>query len=220
MNSTFSLFSSSLHGCGVKSDVGYNIDDIVLIEKPLYFLQTIPNRKYLILCNTCLKPLGNLKLQLGILQGLVSRQNILQEYDSYRDNLIDEIISNDYKIISCSSNCGELYCSEQCRDYHWSMKGHCMLCTGLITDDEADSHPLMNFKIHAISTNEIFLMVADIFASICCQLDNLINSGGMIIQDAFEIVHKPFHGYVRELWWNAAITPKGMPCLTKKNSRP
>lgn len=92
-----------------------------------------------------------------------------------------------------------------------------MLCTGLISDDEADMHPLINFKIHAMTTNEIFLMVADVFASVCAHVDSLVHCGADLSY-AFEVAARPLAGYVREQWWDAAITPKGYkPAAFKKS---
>ena len=78
-------------------------------------------------------------------------------------------------------------------------------------------HPLINFKVHAMSTNEIFLMVGDVFAAICCHVDSLL-SAGVELHQAFDVATKPLSSYVRELWWDAAITPKGYkPAAFKKS---
>ena len=213
MNTGFSVYNSSLHGCGVRADVLFPEGAVVLQEKPFHFLQTLPNRKSVVVCTACLKPLGPLTMQMGVLQGLVSRQNLKEEAGNFT------ILPNEHccGLVSCSCNCGEVYCSEQCRENHWSTKGHRLLCTGLISDDEADVHPLINFKIHAMTTNEIFLMVGDIFASMCCHIDNLLCTGVSLAQ-AFDIVARPLSGYVRELWWDAAITPKGYKPVAFKKS--
>lgn len=204
----YSVFNSYLHGCGVQAEATFNASEVVLQEKPLYFLQTIPNRKSVIVCGSCLKPLGNLATQVGTLQGIVLRQNVVEEINGS---------GHQCGITPCPANCGELYCSDRCRDFHWAVQGHRLLCTGHIPDEEAEFHPLISFKVHAMSTNEIFLMVAEVFASIVCQLDNLTASGVHPAQ-AFEIAAKPLSGYVRELWWDAAITPKGYKPVAFKKS--
>lgn len=214
MSAGYSVFASALHGCGVQADVHIAAGSVVLQEKPMHFLQTLPNRKSMIVCTTCLKPLGSLSLQMGILQGLVSRQNALQEYGTFGLLPGERACAC---LIPCTCNCGELYCSEVCRDHHWTVKGHKMLCTGLISDDEADMHPLINFKIHAMTTNEIFLMVADVFASMCAHVDSLVSSGADVSY-AFEVAARPLAGYVREQWWDAAITPKGYKPVAFKKS--
>lgn len=214
MNQGFSVYNSPLHACGVRADVVFEQGSVVLQEKPFHFLQTLPNRKSVAVCTACLKSLGPLSMQMAVLQGVVSRQNMKEEVGNF-SLLPGERPSS--PLVSCSCNCGEVYCSEQCREHHWSVKGHRLLCTGLITDDEADDHPLINFKVHAMTTNEIFLMVADVFASMCCHLDNLVSTG-VALNQAFDIVSRPLAGYVRELWWDAAITPKGYKPVAFKKS--
>lgn len=214
MNTGFSVIFSSLHGCGVQAEVSFTAGGVVLQEKPMHFLQTLPNRKSMIVCTTCLKPLGPLTLQMAVLQGIVSRQNAQEEHGNFGLLPGERACAC---IIPCTCNCGELYCSESCRDFHWTIKGHKSLCTGLIPEDEADMHPLVNFKIHAMTTNEIFLMVADVFASIIAHVDSLV-SCGTESSCAFEVATRPLAGYVRELWWDAAITPKGYkPAAFKKS---
>ena len=34
-----------------------------------------------------------------------------------------------------------------------------MLCTGTVPEKDAEQHPLIRFKLHAMATNEIFLLV-------------------------------------------------------------
>jgi hypothetical protein len=210
----YSIFNSELHGCGVQADTSFATDESVLLEQPFHFLQSLPNRKSVVVCTACLKPLGSLQVQAAVLQGLVSRQNFMEESGNF------SLLPYECPCcpaVPCLSNCGELYCSNECRDHHWSYKGHKYLCTGAIPDEEAEYHPLIGFKMHAMTTNEIFLMVGDVFASICCHVDGLVASGTSIEQ-AFDVAMKPLAGYVRELWWDAAITPKGYkPAAFKKS---
>ena len=79
------------------------------------------------------------------------------------------------------------------------------MCTGSITDEEADSSALVQFKIHACETNEIFLLVADIFASICCSVDEMRAEG--IMDDAIILTNvlSPYAKFVRNPWWEVAI---------------
>lgn len=41
-----------------------------------------------------------------------------------------------------------MYCSPACRDAHWA-RGHRLLCVGPIREEEAGSHPLVLYKMHA-----------------------------------------------------------------------
>jgi hypothetical protein len=94
--------------------------------------------------------------------------------------------------------------ADACHQNHWC-RGHKLLCTGSITDEEADSSSLLQFKIHACETNEIFLLVADVFASICCSLDDMRAEGSM--DDAMMLTRalNPYANFVRNSWWEVAI---------------
>ena len=79
------------------------------------------------------------------------------------------------------------------------------MCTGAISDDEAESSPLFNFKMHACATNEIFLLVADVFSSICCEVEkmkeNLMQDDARTVADAL----RPYCTFVRNPWWEVAV---------------
>jgi hypothetical protein len=71
----------------------------------------------------------------------------------------------------CRNECGELFCSEECERNMWCSCGHDLLCTGLIETPSENGthnnlHPLLEFKIHAMKNNEIFIMVADLIATV------------------------------------------------------
>lgn len=48
--------------------------------------------------------------------------------------------------------CGELYCSDECREQDFRT-GHRLLCVGPLDTTE---HPLYQFKMHALATNEVW----------------------------------------------------------------
>lgn len=200
----YSTFNSNLHGQGLRADVDVKEKDVVFMEKPLFMLQTIPNRKHVLACGNCYKFLGGLNIQSQFLLQNVSRQDDLSVHNV---PIFDETTSSLTDIIPCKYCCGEYYCSSACRDCHCNDRGHELLCTGQIRDDEAESHPLIQFKMHAITTNEIFLLVAQIFASFCQSADKLVKSG-WTVELAIKEVASIFDGYVKELWWDAAKTPK------------
>lgn len=102
-------------------------------------------------------------------------------------------------LIPCSQACGELYCSPSCRDEHWA-RGHRLLCVGPIPDDQAATHPLVLFKMHAVRTNEIFLLVADVVALILTQFEA---TGGVDLAGAMA----PFRDFVQHPWWEVATNP-------------
>jgi hypothetical protein len=73
-------------------------------------------------------------------------------------------------VVPCSQDCGEVYCSEACRQSHWRT-AHSSLCVGAIPDDiHGRNHPLVLFRAHAARTNEIFLLVAEVVAAILARI--------------------------------------------------
>jgi hypothetical protein len=100
--------------------------------------------------------------------------------------------------VECSQKCGQQYCSETCRDDHFLRKGHRLLCVGLISDAEAKSHPLMKFKMHALQTNEIFLLVADVVCKILISF---------LATNSKELALAPFRDFKQELWWECCAVP-------------
>jgi len=72
------------------------------------------------------------------------------------------------------------------------------------------SDPLVQFKIHAVQTNEIFLLVADIYAAIIERVDSQVNATPPVpLEQAVADSLRPLAGYVQELWWDAAVAPAG-----------
>ena len=95
-----------------------------------------------------------------------------------------------YRMVPCRNGCGEIFCSQECEKEMWSSGGHDLLCTGLIPEPESKTsddatgndnggndadidednyeelHPLLQFKVYAVQSNEIFIMVADLVAAV------------------------------------------------------
>jgi hypothetical protein len=184
-DSGITIYRSPIHEIGISSVCNYNKDDLIFVEKPLSILQSLPNRSNVLVCGYCHRFLGSEMTQLKFLEGTIDRTNILH------------IPSSDFEIFPCKHHCGELYCSSQCCELHHIIS-HQLLCTGLIPEEEVETSALIKFKVHAIETNEIFLLVADIFAHIC----NAVYGGSDIVTAL-----SPWEGYVRELWHECAINP-------------
>lgn len=91
-------------------------------------------------------------------------------------------------LVGCTQACGELYCSVKCRDEAWR-SSHCMLCVGHVLDEEAEAHPLVQFKVFAVQTNEILLLASAVLARMILHLEK---NG----PDSLE----PFSSFVQEPW--------------------
>lgn len=194
------ITSSSLHGYGVYAATSFRTCEEVYKEYPWQFLQTLPNKQNVLACGCCAKFLGSVGLQLRYLQKAISRNDImlgiLGEYSEFMR------LSEIYPCVAC---CGELYCSEICREKHWSQRGHRLLCTGHIPDENAMDHPLVKFKMFCVESNEIFLMVADIIAQIISYGENM----GTLNQEKAVLGCSQYDSYVRNIWWEAIKVPKG-----------
>lgn len=192
---------SPLHGFGVFAQGALSQGSRVFTEEPWLRLQSLPNRGDALVCGHCFRFLGSVQLQLGVLARRVNRLN----YETYSSisHPNDHALSD---IVSCGHMCGELYCSESCRGKHWA-NCHSLLCTGCVAADDADISPLIAFKQYAVSTNEILLMVGDVFAQIFS--DPAVSAGEDGSQDRVVEMIKPFRDYVRPLWWDAAVAPEG-----------
>ena len=86
---------SPLHDDGVVAKEFINVGDVIFAEKPLCFLQAIPNAQDAIVCGGCQTVLGSLDVHVGILSRTVSREDITLSEG----------------IIPCRAKCGVLYCS-------------------------------------------------------------------------------------------------------------
>lgn len=101
-------------------------------------------------------------------------------------------------LVPCTMRCGEMYCSQKCREEHWD-RGHRLLCVGHIPEHEAGSHPLVQYKMHALRTNEIFLLVADVVALVLTRFES--NGGDL------SAALSPFRDFVQRPWWDVATNP-------------
>lgn len=181
---TIELFESPLGGDGVRALVPLAKGCKVFHEKPLIALQTVATTKDVIVCANCMSFIGGADLQMEYLARKVSRVS-LSEGDQPREG-----------VFPCAHHCGEIYCSSACLNEHWRSGGHQLLCTGLVKDTEAGTHPLMKFKVHACTTNEIFLLVAQVFAKICSSVSLSLSSGGDKTA-AVDAATRPYRNYVR-----------------------
>ena len=191
-------FKSSLHGNGIIATTSFKEGERVFSEIPRYTQQTVENRNYAFTCGFCFSFLGSYREQIGFLTGMLRRSSLCSSFSSHNASFC----------VPCGALCGEFYCSDICRDSHWNSGYHSLLCTGSIRDEEAEDHPLMKFKIHAINTNEIFLLVADVLASIIGEGERIAAVHGELpVNNALQLAISPLGEYVRQLWWDAAIAP-------------
>lgn len=193
------VIRSALHGNGICATKNMQEGDIIFIETPTNFLQTIPNKQDVVVCSKCSRSIGTIGTQLSLLTRDIGRQGYLDDSPCFDG---DRRLA---PIVPCFHQCGDLYCSEQCRALHFE-KGHNLLCTGQISEDEAEYHPLIQFKQHAIQTNEIFLLVADIFAEVCTRTDSCSPESR---HEVIANILSRYEPFVRHLWWDVALVSNG-----------
>jgi hypothetical protein len=187
---------------------------ILFTESPLLCQQTLSNKQNVLVCGCCYRFIGSIDTQLQLLMRTVSRADIGScKVDCNAGGYLSELIP-------CDHNCGEFYCSLACKEKSWNTV-HNYSCTGAITDEEAETHPLIEFKTHCVITNEIFLMVMDVFSMIMNELSRTeaaaaagtvdgAGSGALAGLDPnLSETYRVLQNYCRELWSDAATAPPG-----------
>lgn len=181
---------------------------LIFHERPLVAIQSVFNKSQSLVCTNCQRFIGNLKLHANLLTRKVSRFDIMESLDEKKGTPLSttsfdvaplQALSAEGSsftsyspcdCILCPSGCGELYCSQSCVTEHQQQGGHNLLCTG----PHAADHPIVRFKTHAVTTNEIFLfaaVVASQFVRRCQQ--------GKTPTEAWSI----FASFVQLPWWEA-----------------
>jgi len=173
---------------------------IILHERPLVALQSLENRQYFPTCGSCLHVIGTCRQHLALLAEQGDRSQLVGPDEARR--LQEEAALFPAAVMAplvpCAMGCGELYCTPECREEHWA-RGHRLLCVGHISESEAATHPLVLYKMHAVQTNEIFLLVADVIALVLTCFE--ANGGDL----AAALL--PFRDFVQRPWWEVATNP-------------
>lgn len=133
--------------------------ELVFCERPMISLQSTGNVfSGALTCHYCGAFIGTPEQALTIATDPMQLPKIATSEDQ------QDI--GDHSIVPCRDKCGAVYCSKECRVDDFEFGGHKELCTGLI---EEENHPLVEFKKHAIESNEIFLLIAQWIARIHIQ---------------------------------------------------
>ena len=143
---------------------------LIFCERPLVALQSLGNPVWI--CHGCHAFVGGPHQALDILATRQMPTIITAGGDDKTKATANDEDENDdqssWKVVPCRYDCGQVYCSVECEADCWEAR-HRFLCTGRIGAEEeeeeenmeAQPHPLIEFKQHAVSTNEIFLLVAE-----------------------------------------------------------
>ena len=206
---------------------------VIFAEKPLLCLQSVGNAHAgALTCRCCRCFVGGPNLSLAVASGRVKREQAIDYWEaeiragrsaSLEQGSVDGAGRDDaYAIVPCRNNCGELFCSAKCEEDTWTVGGHCLLCTGLIPESGEGGvgsdqlHPLLKFKIHAVQSNEILLMVADLIASVISTLRRRMDleeeqgdptAGNNAPLPTLDEIIAPYLDFTMVPWWKVATAP-------------
>eukprot|EP00903_Cladosiphon_okamuranus_P012228 g11468.t1 len=182
----------------------------VLTERPLVGMQSVDNAQNVTVCRNCLGFAGDVISQLEVLSG-VPRQDCLEGYlrrKPTKGHNKAEQRGQLSGLCCCLEGCGEVYCSASCRSEHWS-RGHCLLCVGPVPEESAQDHPLIKFRVHAMQTNEIFLLVGEVLAQIAVAFSKDPSTANTADSNCdsekLAAARAPFADFVQEPWWDVAV---------------
>jgi len=204
-------------------------NELIFVERPLLSLQSIGNaHRGALCCRFCRAFVGGPDSALMVASGELNRENVWDYYRNHHEHDYgiegtDDPSKEACKMHACRNDCGEIFCSRDCEEKHWCCGGHDLLCTGLIPDPEdvpedyADSHdlmhPVLKFKVHAVQSNEILLMVADLVASVVSlrrqQIALNLNKKeySCIEEVTLEELMEPYLDFTLVPWWEVATDP-------------
>jgi len=168
-------FINEKKGRGMFASRSFKQEETLFFEQPIISQQHVTNRLIARTCGNCFRFLGTLEEQLAHHRELLEMQSLP--------------IHNASGIVRCVHECGELYCSEECRN-EALFRHHNILCVGTL---QVQEHPLFQFKSHAILHNELFLLAGQVLAVI---LSSWRLNGGQLNQHVL-----PFAQLHKKLWW-------------------
>eukprot|EP00947_MAST-08B_sp_MAST-8B-sp1_P005060 g5060.t1 len=209
--------AASVRARGLFSTRAFKEGEVVFEDAPAWAAQSLENRQAVLTCGRCLRPLGSIEEHLGLVSGECGRATLA----AAKPKMISGATGGagggggggGWRVC-CDRGCGELYCSEVCRLADWTAGGHDLLCTGDIPEEEAEGHPLIQFKLHAMMTNEIFILVAKVVAStakafLAATAQSKSQSASVLDDpvDRWAAAIAPLQHFQQAPWWDCAKVP-------------
>ena len=178
----------AIEGHGVFSASSFSAGETILLEKPLVLSQDFGNRLEVLVCKNCGALLGGEQLRTMYAEGLVTLPDVLASLQSEEGEQIG--------LVPCSHWCGELYCSESCREER-SLCGHGLLCVGKVGEEEAESHPLFRFKQRcAEEGRDLLLAAGEILAFL---VSAHAGQGSLVVEGAESDSQSVLHHFLLDL---------------------
>lgn len=125
-------------------------------------MQHTGNRRLVAACARCCGFIGSVQAQLEVVFGEARFAPLLAGLGDLPQRWQELAGEGRGNMVRCSQGCGEIYCSEACRDAHFQ-HSHNLLCVGPL---QSEDHPLIRFKYHAIEHADTLLLAAQVLAFI------------------------------------------------------
>eukprot|EP01133_Synstelium_polycarpum_P010796 gene10796-12580_t len=188
-------FISDTKGRGLFAERSFEKDEIIFSEYPMFSVQHVYNRPIAWTCGNCFRFLGSLDRQVAHYRKAFGIARDKTELGEFPEGSNPHDFSTG--IYSCFAKCGEKYCSEECRKHAFD-NHHQLLCVG---EQTPENSPIYQFKKHAIDSNELFLLGAQVIAFLVCRVVN-DNSGAPL---ADTICSDLLQNYAHRGWWDVRI---------------
>mmetsp|Transcript_32973 Transcript_32973/g.62091 ORF Transcript_32973/g.62091 Transcript_32973/m.62091 type:complete len:350 (+) Transcript_32973:118-1167(+) len=187
-------FVGEARGRGLLATRRISKGEVFLIETPLVSVQDVSTSAQVLACGCCMRFVGSLDVQAAVASGARSRIHVLETElpTASLPNLPDNQTNMLSEIWPCQQGCGAVYCSSVCRDSDWA-RGHRLLCVGLVSEEEADTHALVQFKRDADWPVDSLALLAKAAAHVVCRY----HENGGNLQAAME----PYTYFDSLLWW-------------------
>ncbi|CAM9363677.1 unnamed protein product [Discosporangium mesarthrocarpum] len=157
-------------------------------------MQSLHNTQDVLVCRNCMVFVGDIIAHLELLTG-TPRHKCIETFLQREATREDEKFGKFGKFGNmhlCDAGCGEVYCSQECCEEHLE-RCHSLLCVGPVPEEDALSHPLVALRVHAMQTNEIFLLVAEVIGHM---IKSFLGNGGNV-----DKARQPYRDFVQEPWW-------------------
>lgn len=164
-------------------------------EEPLFAMQHSGNRRVVAACARCCGFIHSVPLQLEVIFGESRFAPLLAALGDLPRRWQESAGEGQATVVRCAQGCGELYCSEACRDAHFQ-QSHNLLCVGPLTAED----PLLRFKYHALEHADTLLLAAQVFAYL---INRAKAAGGgaevtqNLMQELLCFCHAPFRDACR-----------------------
>lgn len=188
-------------GLGLFATASHAPDAEVFYDMPLFVMQHTGNRRVVAACANCCAFVGPLHAQLETIFGEARFAPLLQTLSGVGDRwqvplTPAGVAPGAGSHVRCLLGCGELYCSENCRDAHFR-HSHNILCVGPVSNED---DPLLKFKYHALEHSDTLLLAAQAMAFL---INRARAAGGGsditrgLMQEMLGFCHAPFRDACR-----------------------